>query len=134
MESRTGRGTAALAAVGLCALVALCGTGCAGALVAMTVAGSAAAMSGEPQRAYGTQGQDFDERCVSLIRTGVDTPADVVSLLGDPQTKIFTHAGEEWSYRYYAPGTMLRSGVEKILTVRFRGGKVDDVRYTLSAL
>ena len=44
------------------------------------------------------------------------------------------NAGEEWSYRHYVPSTMLRAGLEKILTVRFRDGKVDDVRYTVSAL
>lgn len=103
-------------------------------MVAMTLAGGAAAVSGEPQRLSSTEGQDFDERRISLIQSGVHTPGDVVTILGNPQSKLFTTTGEEWSYRYYLPPTMLRSGLEKILTVRFREGKVDDVRYTMSAL
>lgn len=91
-------------------------------------------MSGEPQRLSDSQGQDFDEQQAALIRSGVHTQADVAGILGDPQSKVFTNVGEEWAYRYYAPPTMLRSGVEKILTIRFRNGKVDDVRYTVSAL
>ena len=135
MDTRTARRSARLPTIGTCLLVLYCGTGCgAGALVAMTLAGSVAAVSGEPQRLYGTQGQDFDEQRVSLIRSGVHTPADVVNIMGNPQTKVFTNLGEEWSYRYYVPNTMVRSGMEKILTVRFREGKVDDVRYTLTAL
>ncbi|RPI08555.1 MAG: hypothetical protein EHM71_08120 [Zetaproteobacteria bacterium] len=121
--------------VGVCVLAVLCGTGCGpGALVAMSLMGGAAAVSGEPQRLYGTQGQDFDEQRVSMIQSGVHTSADVARIFGDPQTKIFTNTGEEWSYRYYVPATSLRSGQEKILIVRFRGGKGDDVRYTVSAL
>lgn len=124
-----------LSALGACVLILGGATGCgAGALVAMSLAGSAAAVSGEPQRLYGTQGQDFDEQRASLIRSGVHTPVDVVHIMGDPQSKVFTNLGEEWSYRYYAPPTMLRNGIEKILTVRFRHGKVDDVRYTVTAL
>jgi len=135
MGSRHGLGGTLFAAIGACAIVMLVGAGCgAGALVAMTVASGTAAISGEPQRLYGTQGQDFDEQRVSLIRSGVHTPADIVNIMGNPQTKVFTNLGEEWSYRYYVPATMLRSGLEKILTVRFREGKVDDVRYTLTAL
>lgn len=135
MGARTTRRFAAVARIGACVLALLGGAGCgAGALVAMTVAGGAAAVSGEPQRLYGTQGQDFDEQRLSLIQSGVHTPADVVTILGNPQTKVFTSNGEEWSYRYYVPGTALRSGHEKILTVRFREGKVNEVRYTLSAL
>jgi hypothetical protein len=103
-------------------------------MIAMTLVGGAAAISGEPQRLSGTQGQDFDENRVPLIRSGVHTPADVVSIMGNPQTKVFTNAGEEWSYRHYVPSSTLRTGLEKILTVRFRDGKVDDVRYTVSAL
>jgi outer membrane protein assembly factor BamE (lipoprotein component of BamABCDE complex) len=135
MESRNGWGATLLTTIGACTIVVLFGAGCgAGALMALTVAGSAAAVSGEPQRLSGTQGQDFDEQRVSLIRSGVHTPADVVNIMGNPQTKVFTNIGEEWSYRYFVPSTMLRSGLEKILTVRFREGKVDDVRYTLTAL
>jgi len=130
---KAGRGVM-LAKIGVC-LFALCaGTGCAGALVALSLAGGAAAISGEPQRLYGTQGQDFDEQRVSLIQSGVHTRADVANIMGNPQTKVFTGTGEEWSYRYYVPATTLRSGFEKILTVHFREGKVDDVRYTISAL
>jgi len=135
MKSRRAWTAARVTATGACLIAVLFGTGCgAGALVAMTVAGSAAAVSGEPQRLYGTQGQDFDEQRVSLIRSGVHTPADIANMMGNPQTKVFTNIGEEWSYRHYVPATMLRSGMEKILTVRFRAGKVDDVRYTLTAL
>ncbi len=135
MGSRRGSGRALLTAIAACAIVILVGAGCgAVALVAMTVASGTAAVSGEPQRLYGTQGQDFDEQRVSLIRSGIHTPADVINIMGHPQTKVFTSLGEEWSYRYYVPATMLRSGMEKILTVRFREGKVDDVRYTLTAL
>jgi hypothetical protein len=135
MESRRGVEAALLAAIIAGGVGAVVGAGCgAGALVAMTVAGGTAAVSGEPQRLYGTQGQDFDEQRVALIQSGVHTPADVQHILGNPQTKTFSPGGEEWSYRYYVPPTMLRSGVEKVLTVRFRDGKVDDVRYTLSAL
>lgn len=135
METRRARRPVVLARIGICALAFLCGAGCgAGALMAMTVVGGAAAVSGEPQRLYGTQGTDFDEQRVSLIQSGVHTPGDVVTILGNPQTKVFTSTGEEWSYRYYVPATTIRSGLEKILTVRFREGKVDDVRYTVTAL
>ncbi len=134
-RGRIGR-NGALAGVAACALLlGILGAGCAaGALVAMSLAGGAAAISGEPQRLYTTHGQDFDEQRASLIHSGVHTPADVVGIMGYPQAKTFTSAGEEWSYRYYAPPTMLRSGLEKILTVRFQDGKVSDVRYTMSAL
>jgi hypothetical protein len=122
-------------AVAACALVVFCGAGCgAGALVVVSLAGGAAAVSGEPQRFYGTQGQDFDETRASSIHSGIHTPDEVVNIMGYPQSKIFTNIGEEWSYRYYIPPTLLRAGLEKILTVRFRDGKVNDVRYTLSAL
>jgi outer membrane protein assembly factor BamE (lipoprotein component of BamABCDE complex) len=104
------------------------------ALMVMTVAGGAAAVSGEPQRIYGTQGQDFDEQRVDQIRSGTTTPTDVVHLLGNPQTKTFTQQGEEWAYRYFVPPTMLRSGMEKILTIQFREGKVQGLRYSNSAL
>jgi hypothetical protein len=48
--------------------------------------------------------------------------------------KTFTQAGEEWAYRYHVPPSLLRSGIEKILMIRFQGGKVQEVRYTISAL
>jgi len=102
--------------------------------MAVSLVGGAAALSGETQRLSDSQGQDFDAQNATLIRSGVHTQADVVGILGDPQSKVFTNIGEEWAYRYYAPPTMLRSGVEKILTIRFRNGKVEDVRYTVSAL
>jgi hypothetical protein len=117
-----------------CIVILCCGAGCAGALMAVSLVGGAAALSGEPQRLSDSQGQDFDEQRASLIRSGVHTPTDVAGILGHPQSKVFTNVGEEWSYRYYAPPTMLRSGFEKILTIRFRDGKVNDVRYTVSAL
>jgi len=135
MGSRHGSGGILLTAIAACAFVILVGAGCgAVALVAMTVASGTAAVSGEPQRVYGTQGQDFDEQRVSLIRSGIHTPADVVNIMGNPQTKVCTNLGEEWSYRYFVPATMLRTGMEKILTVRFQESKVDDIRYTLTAL
>ena len=121
--------------IGFLALVLVSTAGCGpGALLAMTLAGGAAAVSGEPQRLSATQGQDFDEQRVPWIQSGVHTQSDVVGIMGNPQSKVFTNLGEEWSYRYFAPPTMLRAGLEKILTVRFRDGKVDDVRYTVSAL
>jgi outer membrane protein assembly factor BamE (lipoprotein component of BamABCDE complex) len=125
---------ACAAGIGVLALVLASTAGCAGVMIAMTLAGGAAAVSGEPQRLSATQGQDFDEQRVPLIRSGVHTQADVVGIMGNPQSKVFTNLGEEWSYRYFTPPTMLRAGQEKILTVRFRDGKVDDVRYTVSAL
>jgi len=121
--------------IGFLTLVLVSTAGCGpGALLAMTLAGGAAAVSGEPQRLSATQGQDFDEQRVPWIQSGVHTQSDVVGIMGNPQSKVFTNLGEEWSYRYFAPPTMLRAGLEKILTVRFRDGKVDDVRYTVSAL
>jgi outer membrane protein assembly factor BamE (lipoprotein component of BamABCDE complex) len=121
--------------IGFLALVLASTAGCGpGALLVMTLAGGAAAVSGEPQRLSTTQGQDFDEHRARLIQSGVHTQSDVVGIMGNPQTKVFTNLGEEWSYRYFAPPTMLRAGLEKILTVRFRDGKVDDVRYSVSAL
>ncbi len=134
MGTGTIRGSARVARVIACALALLCSTGCAAALMAVSLAGGAAVVSGEPQRLSSTQGQDFDEGRVTLIRSGVHAPADVVNIMGHPQSKVFTSTGEEWSYRYYVPPTMLRSGFEKILTVLFRDGKVDNVRYTMSAL
>jgi hypothetical protein len=119
--------------LGLLAL--LPGSGCGpAALLLMSAAGGAAAISGEPQRIYNTQGQDFDEQRISLIRTGVHTPGDVVDLMGHPQTKIFSDSFEEWAYRYHVPPSLVRSGVEKILTIRFRDGRVNEVRYSVSAL
>ena len=104
------------------------------ALLLVTAAGGAAAVSGEPQRMYNTQGQDFDEQRIRLIQSGTHTPQDVVSLLGHPQMKTFTQAGEEWAYRYHVPPSLLRSGIEKVLMIRFREGKVQEVRYSVSAL
>jgi hypothetical protein len=111
------------------------GTGCGpAALLLMSAAGGAAAVSGEPQRLYNTQGRDFNEEYVSQIHSGVHTPADIVGLFGHPQTKTFTAAGEEWAYRHYIPPSLLRPGSEKLLTVRFREGKVAEVRFSVSAL
>lgn len=135
MSTRKARPGVMLANIGVCLFVLCVGTGCAaGVLVALTLATGAVAVSGEPERLYGTQGRDFDEQRVSLIQSGVHTPADVANILGNPQTKVFTGTGEEWSYRYYVPATALRSGFEKILTVHFQEGKVDDLRYKISAL
>lgn len=128
------RWAARTAGIAVLALVLASTAGCAGAMLALTLVGGAAAVSGEPQRLSATQGQDFDEQRVPLIRSGVHTQSDVVTIMGNPQSKVFTNLGEEWSYRYFTPPTMLRAGLEKILTVRFRDGKVDDVRYTVSAL
>ncbi len=123
-----------LVAAGLGILLLLPSFGCGpAALLVMTLAGGAAAVSGEPQRAYGTQGSDFDEQRVARVRSEGRTSEDVVSLLGNPQTKVFTDSGEEWAYRYYVPPSLFRSGVEKILTIRFQEGKVQDVRYSISA-
>ncbi len=124
-----------LTRIGLCLLALLPGLGCgATALLVMTAAGGAAAVSGEPQRIVNTQGQDFDEERIGLIRSGTHSQEDVVNLLGNPQTKIFMQNGEEWAYRYLVPPSLLRSGTEKILTIRFRDGKVQDVRYSIGAL
>jgi outer membrane protein assembly factor BamE (lipoprotein component of BamABCDE complex) len=128
------RWAARAAGIAVLALVLASTAGCAGAMLVLTLVGGAAAVSGEPQRLSATQGQDFDEQRVPLIRSGVHTQSDVVGIMGNPQSKVFTNLGEEWSYRYFAPPTMLRAGQEKILTVRFRDGKVDDVRYTVTAL
>ncbi|MEK6717827.1 MAG: outer membrane protein assembly factor BamE [candidate division NC10 bacterium] len=78
--------------------------------------------------------QDFNEQRIGQIRSGIHTPEDVVNLLGHPQTKVFTRDDEEWAYRYHVPPSLLRSGMEKILTIRFREGKVQEVRYSVSAL
>lgn len=125
------RGSGAL--LGLLAILACTGCGAA-ALLVVSAAGGAVAASGEPQRYYNTQGANFDESRVAQLRTGIHTTHDVVEFLGHPQTKVFTPQGEEWSYRYYVPPSMLRSGMEKILTVRFRDGRLEDVRYAVSAL
>ncbi len=124
-------------AVRLFLLLALaCCPGCAApaAILLVSAAGGAATVTGEPQRLYSAQGADFDDARIKRIRSGADTPADIIGLLGHPQTKIFTPEGEDWVYRYYVPPTMFRAGVEKVLTIRFRQGKVDDVRYSVSAL
>ena len=121
--------------VGLTLLVLMLGSGCGpAALLLLSAAGGAAAISGEPQRLYGIQGQDFDEARATRILTGVHTAADVAAIMGNPQAKVFSAAGEEWTYRYFVPPTMFRSGMERTLTVRFRDGKAEDVRYALSAL
>ncbi len=135
MTKAVARRAACAAGIAVLALVLGLTAGCgAGAMLALTLVGGAAAVSGEPQRLSGTQGQDFDEQRVRLIQSGVHTQSDVVGIMGNPQSKVFTNIGEEWSYRFFTPPTMLRTGLEKILTVRFRGGTVDDVRYTVSAL
>jgi outer membrane protein assembly factor BamE (lipoprotein component of BamABCDE complex) len=135
MTRAIARRAACAAGIAVLALVLALTAGCgAGAMLVLTLVGGAAAVSGEPQRLSSTQGTDFDEQRVPLIRSGVHTQSDVVGIMGNPQSKVFTNLGEEWSYRYFAPPTMLRAGLEKILTVRFRDGKVDDVRYTVSAL
>lgn len=124
-----------LGGIGLGVLALLPGLGCGpAALLLMTAAGGAAAISGEPQRMYNTQGQDFNEQRIGQIRSGIHTPEDVVNLLGHPQTKVFTRDDEEWAYRYHVPPSLLRSGMEKILTIRFQEGKVQEVRYSVSAL
>ena len=134
MRRRFGR-TAMKAATRLFLLALACCAGCGpAALLLMTVAGGAAAMSGEPQRLYSAQGADFDDSWIGRIRSGQDTPVDVVGLFGHPQNKVFTADGEEWAYRYYVPPSMFRAGIEKMLTIRFRQGKVEDVRYSVSAL
>jgi outer membrane protein assembly factor BamE (lipoprotein component of BamABCDE complex) len=135
MTRAIARRAACAAGIAVLALVLALTAGCgAGAMLVLTLVGGAAAVSGEPQRLSTTQGTDFDEQRVPLIRSGVHTQSDVVGIMGNPQSKVFTNLGEEWSYRYFAPPTMLRAGLEKILTVRFRDGKVDDVRYMVSAL
>jgi hypothetical protein len=100
----------------------------------VTAAGGAAAVSGEPQRMVNTEGQDFDEQRIPLIQSGSHTQEDVVSLFGYPQSKVFMQNDEEWAYRYHIPPSLMRSGVDKILTIRFRDGKVQEVRYSISAL
>ena len=124
-----------LGAMALVLASGLPGLGCGpAALLLMSAAGGAAAVSGEPQRIINTQGHDFDEQRINLIQSGTHTPQDVVSLLGHPQMKTFTQAGEEWAYRYHVPPSLLRSGIEKVLMIRFQDGKVREVRYTVSAL
>jgi len=54
--------------------------------------------------------------------------------LGLPQTKVFMETDEEWAYRYLVPPSLLRTGMEKVLTIRFRKGTVQEVRYSISAL
>ncbi|MBI4571868.1 MAG: outer membrane protein assembly factor BamE [candidate division NC10 bacterium] len=124
-----------LGGIGLALLALVPGLGCGpAALLIMTAAGGAAAVSGEPQRLANTQGQDFDEQRVSRLRSGTHTREDVVNLLGQPQTKVFMERGEEWAYRYHVPPSLLRTGTEKVLTIRFRNGTVQEVRYSISAL
>lgn len=124
-----------LGGIGLALLALVPGLGCGpAALLIMTAAGGAAAVSGEPQRLANTQGQDFDEQRVSRLRSGTHTREDVVNLLGQPQTKVFMERDEEWAYRYHVPPSLLRTGTEKVLTIRFRNGTVQEVRYSISAL
>jgi outer membrane protein assembly factor BamE (lipoprotein component of BamABCDE complex) len=121
--------------VALGVLTLLPGLGCGPTgLLLITAAGGAAAISGEPQRLVSIEGQDFDEQKINLIRTGPHTTEDVVNLLGHPQIKVFTQTGEEWAYRYHVPPSLVRSGMEKVLTIRFREGKVQEVLYSISAL
>jgi len=124
-----------LRGIGLALLALAPGLGCgpAGILI-LTLVGGAAAVSGEPQRMTSIQGQDFDEQRISQIRSGTHTREDVVNLLGLPQTKVFMETDEEWAYRYRVPPSLLRSGMEKVLTIRFRKGTVQEVRYSISAL
>jgi hypothetical protein len=132
--SRMGR-RHGLAAIGLALVILLPGLGCGPAAVLLvTAAGGAAAVSGEPQRMANIEGQDFDEQRIHLIQSGSHTQEDVVNLFGYPQTKVFTQNDEEWAYRYHVPPSLLRAGVEKVLTIRFRDGRVRDVRYSISAL
>jgi outer membrane protein assembly factor BamE (lipoprotein component of BamABCDE complex) len=124
-----------LRAIALALLVLLPGLGCGPVgLLLISLAGGAAAISGEPQRLANTQGQDFDEERIKLIQSGTHTREDVASILGNPQTKVFTQNSEEWAYRYQVPPSLLRAGFEKVLTIRFQEGKVQDVRYSISAL
>ena len=118
--------------LGLVLLVWLPGLGCAPAAVLLTVAGGAAAVSGEPQRLNNTEGAD--EQRIPLIQSGTYTQQDVVNLFGNPQIKVFTQGNEERAYHYHVPPSLLRSGMDKLFTVRFRDGKVQDVRYSISAL
>ncbi len=80
------------------------------------------------------EGQDPDEQRIPLIQSGTHTQEDVVNLFGYPQTKVFTQNDEESAYPYHVPPSLLRAGVEKVLTIRFRDGKVQEVRYSISAL
>ena len=130
---RTGRRSLHSIALGLLILLTVPGCGPA-ALLLITLGGGAVAVRGEPQRAINIQGQDFDEQRITDLRSKARTPDDVVNLMGNPQTKVFTNGGEEWAYRYYVPPSLFRSGTEKILTIRFQEGKVQDVRYSISAL
>ncbi len=124
-----------LAVMGLALLILLPGLGCGPVgLLLMSLAGGAAALSGEPQRLVNTQGQDFDEQRISLIQKGTHTTGDVENIMGNPQTKVFTETGEEWAYRYHVPPSLLRAGFEKVLTIRFQEGKVQDVRYSITSL
>jgi hypothetical protein len=134
MRNRESHWLGRVACLGIGALLVVPVSGCAPPLLLFTMAGGAATMSGEPQRLSGTEGQDFDEKRVARIRSGVDTPEDVVGLLGDPQTKTYTGSDEEWVYRYYVPPSALRSGKEKTLTVHFHAGKVREVRYSIGSL
>ncbi len=125
----------AVAGMGLALLTLLPLLGCGPVgLLLLSLAGGAAAVSGEPQRMVNTQGQDFDEGKIALLKSGTRTREDVVQILGNPQTKVFTPDSEEWAYRYHVPPSLLRAGFEKVLTIRFQDGKVQEVRYSVSAL
>ena len=124
-----------LVGIGLALLILLTGLGCEpAAFWLVTAGGGAAAASGEPQRMVNTEGQDFDEQRIRLIQSGTHTQEDIVHLFGYPQTKVFTQTDEEWAYRYHVPPSLLRAGFDKVLTIRFRDGKVQEVRYSVSAL
>ena len=104
MTRANARRATCVTGIGFLTLVLVSTAGCGpGALLVMTLVGGAAAVSGEPQRLSTTQGQDFDEQRVPLIQSGVHTQSDVVSIMGNPQSKVFTNLGEEWSYRYLRP-------------------------------
>ena len=124
-----------LAGFGLALVILLPGLGYGpAALLLVTAAGGAAAVSGEPQRMANIEGRDLDEQRIPLIQSGTHTQEDVMNLFGYPQTKVFTQNDEEWAYPYHVPPSLLREGVEKVLTIRFRDGKVQEVRYSISAL
>lgn len=116
----------------LLVLSLLTGPGC--GVLALSAAGGAIALTGEPQRLIGTEGREFDANRIALIEIGKHTPLDVESIMGLPQAKHFTAATEEWSYRYRVPASSLREGREQVLTVIFEKGLVREMKFTVSAL
>lgn len=116
----------------LLSLSLLAGPGC--EVLALSAAGGAIALTGEPQRLIGTEGREFDANRIALIEIGKHTPLDVQSIMGLPQAKHFTAATEEWSYRYRVPASSLREGREQILTIIFEKGLVREMKFTVSAL